>query len=330
MKKFLIVCSAGKLAGLGHLSRSLLVADMLIKNFNCEVEFIIWGDKVNFKNLKNYKCSTISSDKSLINRISNSLDDLDLIFFDLSQEFLTFDFSKEVNFLKNSSCKKIAIDCFKDLGDIFDIIFIPSYKLDYSNNLKKKNINKYVYGWDCYILNQYINVKNWSPGNNVIILSGGSDPYNIGHNLPKTLDKKLTSDVNLNWISGPFSSKPNLPSAPLTNFTEYKNPENLIKIMQKSNYAITVYGVTFFELMYLGIPTIVFSPNHTKDLNELNEIKNLDIALVADSINDIPDLLVNLMNNELLSKKLSERSRSKIKKSGLERLSIEVSLLLGQ
>ena len=328
MKKIYIICNAGKQFGLGHLSRSLLVATMLNQKFSCEVEFIIKGSKLIYKELKNFKHNFFSKDIDFITKIQTTVNSADCYFFDINENLLPFNFDKIFEFLKQSRAKKIAIDCFKDYLEIFDLIFIPSFKFDQTKNLHKKNGGKIVFGWDCFIIDPNIDVKNWSPGKNIIILTGGSDFYKIGNFLPINLDEKLPSDINLNWITGPFSKKPKLPTYPRTNILEHKAPNNLMSMMQNSNYAVTVYGVTFFELIYLGIPTVVFSPNCEKDSKELDIIRELDIALVADRVNEVAKMLNKLVKNDTLSERLSIRSRSKLFRSGLDKLYNEISSIL--
>jgi len=78
--------------------------------------------------------------------------------------------------------------------------------------------------------------------------------------------------------------------------------------MGNANYAITVYGVSFYELLYYGVPTIVFSPYGNKDNSELEVIAEMGIALVADDEHDAIKKLMVLMENEQLASTLSLKS----------------------
>jgi spore coat polysaccharide biosynthesis predicted glycosyltransferase SpsG len=51
----LIVCQAGKKVGLGHLSRSIVIAKILKKNFQANVKLLIQGNPVFHKDLVNFK-----------------------------------------------------------------------------------------------------------------------------------------------------------------------------------------------------------------------------------------------------------------------------------
>lgn len=325
MKKVLIICHAGKLIGLGHLSRSLLIANMIKKKFNFDIELIIQGDKYDNKNLRNFKHSFISLDQNLVNFITNK--DIDLILFDILPKYLPPYFLKTLSSISLSRVKKISIDCLKESCSLLDLVFIPSYKLENDVKFKTSLKCKFVYGWDSYILEQNVNIKDWVPGRNVIVLSGGSDSYNLGSFWPKSLDNKLSKNISINWITGPYSSRPEFPNPTKTKLKETIAPEKLSKIMQKSNYAITVFGVSFFELIYLGVPTVVFSPNMDRDAKELKEIKKLGIALVAENIDQANSMLVELMNNNALATKLSKQSRKQINISGLDRLNFEIASL---
>jgi hypothetical protein len=82
--------------------------------------------------------------------------------------------------------------------------------------------------------------------------------------------------------------------------------------MQTANYAVTVYGVSFFELLYYGVPTIVFSPYGDKDDSELTEIAATGVALVATDEVDAIAKLNNLMTNEALAASLSLHARQRL------------------
>ena len=98
--------------------------------------------------------------------------------------------------------------------------------------------------------------------------------------------------------------------------------------MVKVNYAITVYGVSFFELLYYGIPTVVFSPYGEKDANELSAIFREEVAMVAKNSDDAVLKLKELMANDVLAKQLSQRSKLKLSVLGGKKFVQAVSDLL--
>ena len=58
-------------------------------------------------------------------------------------------------------------------------------------------------------------------------------------------------------------------------------PNNLMKLIVQSNYVLTVFGVSFFEVLQYGIPTVVFSPYDNKDDKDLSALSKEDVAIVA-------------------------------------------------
>ena len=94
--------------------------------------------------------------------------------------------------------------------------------------------------------------------------------------------------------------------------TEHIAPSNLDHLISNANYAITVYGVSFFELLYHGIPTIVFEPYDIKLKSELATISAEGLALVARSEEDAIAKLNHLMTDHVNSECMSLLARSKL------------------
>jgi UDP-N-acetylglucosamine:LPS N-acetylglucosamine transferase len=105
-------------------------------------------------------------------------------------------------------------------------------------------------------------------------------------------------------------------------------PNGLQHLMSTTNYAVTVYGVSFFELLQLGVPTVVFSPYGEKDDQELKEIEQEGLALVAKDEKDATQKLIALMKNEELAARLSATATERLRSRGIDRLCSEVKMLL--
>ena len=84
--------------------------------------------------------------------------------------------------------------------------FIPSFQCFVAT--VPSNDAPIIYGWDCFLLDHSFKKNNWLPGQNVIVLTGGSDVSNLGKNLLELLNKKLPKDTNLDWVVGPYASRP--------------------------------------------------------------------------------------------------------------------------
>ena len=97
--------------------------------------------------------------------------------------------------------------------------------------------------------------------------------------------------------------------------------------MQKANYAITVYGVAFFELLKTGVPTIVFPAIKSKNKAEIDIIKKSGVAVVAKNKYEATELLVKLMSNNKQAFSIFKKASSKLEISGDIRLSAEIAKL---
>ncbi len=324
--KALIVCHLGKGIGLGHFSRSMVIAKGLIKKFNLNVEFLIQGNEFMNNDLKKFNSTFINININLSERLKK-LSSFDLIFFDLNKNFIQDNFNESLSKLQRIGTKLIAIDGLLNFQKYLDLIFIPSFYLPLN---KKTNINlkKIVYGWDSYLIDEKKVSLEWKNGNNILILTGGSNIPKLSNNLIGKLDSNLPSDSILNLVSGPFSSKQSLPSQSRIQIIEYLAPDNLNLIMSEASYAVTVYGVTFFELLKIGIPTVVFSPYGSKDQEELKIIKNLGLAMVAQNEYDAVKMLIELMKDHNKARAFSVKSINQMKDSGFEKLASKIKELI--
>lgn len=324
--KALIVCHLGKGIGLGHFSRSMVIAKELSKNFDLRVQFLIQGNEFSNNDLKKFKATFINS-KANLNDSIKKLSLVDIIFFDLNKKFVKNNLKEILIDLQILGTKIVAIDGLLNFRKYLNLIFIPSFyfPLFDSLNLDKAKI---VYGWDSYLIDEKKIPIKWKYGRNILVLTGGGDITKLSDNWITMLDKNLPSKSILNWVSGPFSQKLNLPNKSRIKIIEHQAPDNLRLIMNKTNYAITVYGVTFFELLKIGIPTVVFSPYGKKDEVELKIIEELGLAMVAQNEYDATEMLVDLMNDSSKAKEFSTKSINQMKVSGIEKLALEVKELI--
>ncbi len=213
-----------------------------------------------------------------------------------------------------------------DLQSQVDITFIPSFRGPATVVGAEVDLSV-IFGWDCFLLNENAEPINWRPGHRVLALTGGSDATNLGCGWPALLDASLPESTDLNWVTGPFAQAPVWPQTPRIRMTQYIAPKGLQHLMTKANYAVTVYGVSFFELLQLGVPTVVFSPYGEKDRAELNEIRRERLAIVANDEVDATEKLVGLMANHSLAAALASRGAEKLGSPGINRLCEEIRRL---
>ena len=322
----LIVCSLGNNTGLGHYSRSKIISKMFIENFNANVNWLIHGKNISSFISDKFSKKIFLCEEKLELKILGS-NKFDIIVFDIHPSSLNDSFEDILKKIKGSGSLIIAIDGLINYHKFVDLIFIPSF---YFYNRPILNIikHKVVFGWDCFLIETKKVINEWSNGKNILALTGGSDLKKLGNTLPKLLNDKLPKNTVLNWIIGPFADKPIIPKNCNLKIRLHNAPDNLNSIMNISNFAITVYGVSFFELLNVGVPTVVFSPYNKKDDIELDKLKKLNLAMVAKNEYDATEMLVKLMKDHKLAKKLSKNAKKQMKNKGSKRLAFEVKKLL--
>lgn len=323
--KVLIVCQAGEGIGLGHFSRCLVVAKSLEKRFKAEVHWLIQGNPFEREDLNKFPHRFSPPDQDLTKQLVSQTR-VDLVFLDLQTQLVPSEIGLAIRTLRELGSIVVAIDGLLKYRSELDLIFIPSFQFNPPKDLTAGA--PIVFGWDCFLLDNQFQPMPWKQGNRVLALTGGSDVTQLGRNWPTLLDKSLPIDSELHWVRGPFSPAPTFPAEPRIKMIEHVSPNGLGSLMRQSNYAVTVFGVSFFELLYLGIPTVVFSPYAKKDDAELTSIAAAGVALVAKDEKEATRLLAELQSDDILAEDIAARAVSTLHLSGVERLCAEIKILI--
>ena len=325
----LIVCHAGKGVGLGHLTRSIVAAKSMQQKFDANIKFLVHGESVKQDYLSGFEHQFLEGDKDISFVIKKLvvLHEIQIVVFDLYPHQIPQNFSDLLTELRQDNRKLISIDGLIDFHDKLDLIFIPSFNFTPPIDLNIKT--PVLFGWDYYLLNVKYEPVNWQPGKHVLVLTGGSDTTNLGKTLPTELYAVLPGFTELHWVTGPYANDPVWPESRKIKMLNHNAPTGLDDLMLKSNYAITVFGVSFFELLYYGIPTVVFSPYGDKDEAELALVEAEGIALVAKDETDAVHKIKQLMENDNLAKSLTKQARQKMSVPGQQKFVQAVSELMG-
>ena len=201
----------------------------------------------------------------------------------------------------------IGIDALIKFNNLLDMVFMPTFKEQPDPTPGSNTI--IIKGWDCFLLNTRFKPVQWKFGKKVLILTGGSDATNLGKTLPSLLNVSFDRELEIHWVIGPYSGEPVLPASSIHQWVLHRAPQSLDALMLETNFAITVYGVSFFELIYYGVPTVVFSPYGNKDDEELMTISNEQVALVANDENDAVKKFNQLLTNHSLASSISDKAK---------------------
>jgi spore coat polysaccharide biosynthesis predicted glycosyltransferase SpsG len=324
MSNILLVCYVDAEIGIGHLSRLLALAETLRKNNNVIPEFLIFGELIKKDELSNFNVHVFSLMDDFVVTIENILkvNNFDALIFDLYPKYNIDNLGKLFIQLKRCNVCLISIDSLIEHCNILDLIWVPSLSFDCDMYPDCTSVLKS--GWDSFLIQKRLNYRDWIPGSEVLVLTGGSDISNLGETLPARLDELLDKNVTLHWVQGPFSSKPNLPRKCRLNWIIHEAPEHLDELIVQSNYVITVFGVSFFEALQYGLPIVVFSPYGNHDSNDLEILSKESAAMVVNNYELAVDGLIKLMNNNRIARELSNTALDKMSINGVQNLCKEI------
>jgi spore coat polysaccharide biosynthesis predicted glycosyltransferase SpsG len=327
MKQVLLVCHAAPTTGLGHLSRLLALAQALKKNEKLNVEFLIFGELVEKTELKEYRVNYKSLSDDFIIAVKEIAVNIgtNVVVFDLYPQAIPDNIEYLFGWLTERDVSLVGIDSLIEYCNTIDLLWFPSF---YFNSEAYDNCKATIKsGWDSFLIQKRLPNRKWCTGANVLVLTGGCDTTNLFKTLPRQLDKSLEEDVSLHWVQGPFSSPPHLPNKQQLNWEIHKAPNRLDDLIVQSNYVLTVFGVTFFEVLQYGIPSVVFSPYGENDNEEMIALERENVACVSVDVENAVQDLERLMRHDLLAKNFNKLALEKMAVNGTHQLANSICLM---
>lgn len=313
-----LISNLGKNAGLGHFKRLLSVFNYLQKKFTSTINFYALCEEIPIA-CQNKNLIYLTGDiNEIIATEIVKIGIKQVFIFDLLESSLSKSFQDTILFIKNNDGILIAIDGLLDFNEI-DYYFMPTFY--FKEGFKNINPSKISWGWQNFLINpKYDQIEYEKKRNNILALTGGSDVKNLSSYMPKLMDKGIKGDYIIDWVVGPFSNQPILDKSNSKQWEIHQSPDSLDDLMVSSKFAITVYGVSFFELLYYGVAVVVFSPYGSKDLLELKQIEELDLAVIASDEKDAVKKINQLIKNREYSEILSNNAKNIFSKRGEETL----------
>jgi len=251
-----LFAQAGPGIGMGHLTRVCVAALSLQEHLGAKPQIYVAGREI---------------PNRLLNLLPHQwLDQLPEAESPLYRDadMLVFDTKDTVNALPNLQAQPqrpflMGVDPDHRQAARFDHIWMPSIFVP--THMQKTLGQKLSYGSDCFLLkpsfNQHVGAKK--PGeSHILVLTGGADPLGLNTTLPDALLSALPKSCHITMVRGPYAQMPiqNLGGDAAKRFHILENQENLPALLAHYDYAITLYGVTFFECLQAQIPTVVFDP----------------------------------------------------------------------
>ena len=309
----IFVTAKSKEIGIGHFSRIRKIAEACSNSFLMDATLWLLSGR--------------ETEQEMFNRTVNEehfgkIFELDpppeYIVFDLHSSFIDEDFKSYLRLFTQNNIKIIGIDCSLELASVANIIWIPSFYI--KPELRLSLPPNVIYGWDTYFNKLNHNQKIWSSGEHVLVLTGGSDVTKQGDTLPSLIENTVEQKMIIDWVKGPYSDMPLIPENSKHHWVIHHAPTHLSHLIEATNYAVSLYGVSLFELISNGIPTAVFSPYPGRDDSELKELSSKGICLVSKDACEAVENLSLMIQDKEKSLELSKNSLLKLNQSGLEKI----------
>tara|TARA_Y100000768_G_scaffold310435_1_gene244807 strand:+ start:12882 stop:13841 length:960 start_codon:yes stop_codon:yes gene_type:complete len=270
--KVIFRLNAGKLYGIGHLSRNLVLSTSLNKK-GVQTEFIIKSDDFHF--IKNFIKQNKKIDYELIQDSISTVEDLNIIKEKCIEcKFLIIDHyehnNTHYNFLKKNNIKWAQYDHGANKKIFSDVVINPNLgfsESDYKNLVSDKTIicagNKYL------LINKSIRKisnNNASKKNILIAMGGGNYPEKV-----RGFIKKFVNNISKNFII--ISSDIEIKKIKKENVSIFFGNLNFKKLYSNLSFALVSGGVTSQEMAFLNIPMLIFPYSSNQKFNAENLTK---------------------------------------------------------
>ena len=271
MKKCILFrCDYGQIFGLGHLMRSLRLAnEFKNKGFIC-IFIISYNKEIN--NLIN------QNGHEIFNVTNQFISDKEKIDWINSKKDIVIIDTKKINNKYLNKFKKNFTVCFVDSN-----ITRLNCNIIINNNLlffKKMKSNKknILTGLKYNTISKEYFKKNNLSKDNLVVTMGGDDSENITFKIIENI-KRLNNFNKIYVIIGMFHPDPDsiykICNEKLTNYKIFYKLKDLKKIYDKCSFAITACGTTVYELMAykISFSYISLDSNQKKLASYLNKNK---------------------------------------------------------
>ncbi len=325
----LLVCHASSSMGLGHLARLMALAQAIRKTGSAQPEFLIFGDTIENEELASFNFSCHSPENDFVTSVKTTVEAItpSIVVFDLYPKMLSPTLEELFAWLQSRDIRLVGIDSLVKYCQLLDFTWVPSFYFDSSKI--PSCTNKLKSGWDSFLIQQRLPNQAWKPGSNILVLTGGGDVTHLGNSLPQQLDNLLPQESEIHWVRGPYANPPTIPANQRLNWHVHTAPPQLDELIVQSNYVLTVFGVSFFEVLQYGIPAVVFSPYDAKDQPELEALAKEKVAVVCNTSDSAAQRLVMLMNDTDLAQACSQSALEKLSVNGAQQLAKLICSLIG-
>ncbi|MGE8422225.1 MAG: glycosyltransferase [Sphingobacterium siyangense] len=314
-----IYVEGGHYLGLGNVYRMISLAKSLMKESYIQVYFITTSDESICELIQHHGFAHVIKEADL-NGVSNALQPLNLAV--LIVDVLNID----ILFIKTIKARyPVQVVLFgnnNEANHVSDLVInaiISTVQFRNENYIDRYHTH-YLKGPKYLTLRDEFEFQGYQYSNaikNILLLFGGSDQANLSF---KILNDLLADDrvkhLKFTVVTGAaYSNEASLERfSSMENVRILKNITNVNEVMLSSDFLFTSAGTSFFEGLYLGIPSVAFFQNdaqkdvfgnffNTFDYEEVSSVVELMLAVYGNYecfCKGIADLEVGIGKKEIV------------------------------
>jgi len=320
---------------MGHLSRCIQLAQKL-DQYGVTSHFLVKNNNIASEYVQNSgfqltALPTSSNDKKelvTIIRLHKKIN-FNCIFIDLRK-------TKSVSFFHtiNKICKSVVIDNIHKNSFNADLIIWAWSDLKNTKSIPPALSKKIMIGPNYIILRNSEKKESIKRSNSILVSMGGSDKGGFTLKIIDTF-KKTKKNFHMDIVLGMFFKDLKKVVDKVgkdKRFTIIQNNDELLSIMRRSKVGIFTFGITTYEALFAGLPSIVISHSKQNDiyarlLSSKGAIRYLGYYKNV-NFENIPYLTFQLLKNSQLCKNYSSRAKSLVDGEGSERVARRIVELI--
>jgi spore coat polysaccharide biosynthesis predicted glycosyltransferase SpsG len=336
LTKVLFLVDANKRLGMGHITRCLELARNL-KRLKVSSYFLVSKNSSILQLIHDMGFFVVQTsgntsnnryESSYISKIC-SKEKFDCLIID-SRTKRTKSFFKKLNKI----CKTVVISNDTHPSSLnANLIILPEIKQQYPTSFLNKS-TKMLVGSKYTLLGKLKRLKKIKRDNSILISMGSTDKRNLTKKIIVAF-KKTKFNFHAKIVIGRFFKESEQLVKSLEKdkrFTIIKNKDSLIPFMQTSKIGIFTMGVTTYEALYCGLPSLIISHSKENDqaarkMSSLNCIRYLGYYKSVD-FDRMPHISSELMNNPKLRTKYVKNGQKLVDGKGSDRVAKKIAEII--
>ncbi|MFC4349665.1 cytidylyltransferase domain-containing protein [Kordiimonas lipolytica] len=300
------VVEAGQGIGLGHLARMIVLARAFQDCYSASLEFLVKCDALPELDFQGVPVARISDGTDVRGLLLSKLQGADILVQDLKGA--NFDFADREKDA-DSDCFIVSIDN-PDIGLEPDFLMMPSFVNG------RPDFQPSSFGWNHFLLRRVVRRPDTvSEVKRVIVLSGAGLAGERAKQLASGLMSGLPRSVTVSWVIWPGTADP-LEGLGHQNWKPVEASPNLAGELASYDAAVAAYGVSFFECLNAGLPTVVYDALGTVSDGEWRALEEAGVAMPVDDLEEIGPVLSKLISDSALRQHLIKTATGKLTNDG--------------